>query len=154
MAQRGRKSTTSRKTIELTPMLPGQGRPEPPPGLSPYEARAWRDVVDSAPGFWLDPAALLILRSLVTQAAIAERKERRMRRLLLLDSSAADEDLEELARSHAETAKAIAYLLTQLRLTPKARILPKGNLLQGTEAPTSQRPWEIRAKATDDGPLN
>ena len=84
MAQRGRKSTASRETVELTPMLPGHGRPEPPPGLSPDEARAWRDVVDSAPGFWLDPAALLILRRLVTQAAIAERKERRMRRLLLL----------------------------------------------------------------------
>ena len=49
MAQRGRKSTTSRKTLELTPMLPGQGRPEPPSGLSPDEARAWRDVVDSSP---------------------------------------------------------------------------------------------------------
>jgi hypothetical protein len=148
--QRGRKS---RKTLEITPMLPGRGRPEPPPGLSPDEARAWRDVVDSAPSFWLDSAAQLLLRRLVLQCAIAQRKEARMRRLLLQESSSADEDLEELARSHAETAKGIAYLLTQLRLTPKARILPKGNLLQGTEAPTPQRPWEIRAK-TDGEPLN
>ena len=141
MAQRGRKSTASRETVELTPMLPGHGRPEPAAGpLAGRGARLarrgrFRPRLLARSGRPAHPA-----RRLVTQAAIAERKERRMRRLLLLDSSAADEDLEELARSHAETAKSIAYLLTQLRLTPKARILPKGNILQGSEAPTPQRP--------------
>ena len=54
---RGRKSAAS---VEVTPMLPGSGRPEPPASLSPVEARAWRDVIDALPGFWIDSAGELI----------------------------------------------------------------------------------------------
>jgi hypothetical protein len=42
--------------ISIVPMLPGKGRPEPPVELDRAEARAWRDVVDSLPDRWLDPA--------------------------------------------------------------------------------------------------
>ena len=58
---RGRKSAAS---VEVTPMLPGSGRPEPPASLSPVEARCWRDVIDALPGFWVDIAGQLILRRL------------------------------------------------------------------------------------------
>ena len=99
--------------VELMPLVPGRGRPGPPHGLSTPECRIWNDVVDALPDGWLDLAGQLILRRLVMQCAIAERREQRLRRLLEDPSSSASEDIDALAPAHAETAKHIAYLLTQ-----------------------------------------
>ena len=67
--------------LSIVPMLPGRGRPEPPKALDQIEARAWNDVVDALPDRFLDPAGQLVLRRVVTQVAIAERLEERLRRL-------------------------------------------------------------------------
>jgi hypothetical protein len=76
---RGRKSAAS---VEVTPMLPGSGRPEPPASLSPVEARCWRDVIDALPGFWVDTAGQLILRRLAIQTAFVEHLEQQIREQL------------------------------------------------------------------------
>ena len=68
-------------TFRLCRWLPGKGRPEPPKALDQIEARAWNDVIDALPDRWLDPAGQLVLRRTVTQVAIAERLEERLRRL-------------------------------------------------------------------------
>ena len=67
--------------LSIVPLLPGRGRPEPPKALDQIEARAWNDVVDALPDRFLDPAGQLVLRRMVTQVAIAERLEERLRRL-------------------------------------------------------------------------
>jgi hypothetical protein len=139
---RGRKSVAS---IEVTPMLPGSGRPEPPAVLDPIEARIWRDVIDALPSHWVDLAAQLVLRRLVCQAAIAERKEQRIRQLLCEDSDAADEQIDALAVSHSATAKTVAYLLTQLRATPRSRMVPRDARMEPSRREPASRPWEIRA---------
>ena len=74
--------------LSIVPMLPGRGRPEPPKALDQAEARAWNDVVDALPDRFLDPAGQLVLRRVVTQVAIAERLEDRLRRLALMDDDA------------------------------------------------------------------
>jgi hypothetical protein len=138
---RGRKSAAA---VEITPMMPGAGRPEPPAELNEVEAKIWHDVVDALPGHWIDLAGQLILRRLVCQAAFAERKERKLRELWN-DSAAADEAIDALAASHGVTAKTVAYLLTQLRATPRSRMVPRDARFEPSRREPESRPWEIRA---------
>ena len=67
--------------LAVVPLVPGQGRPEPPPDLDPLEQGVWRDIVAALPGHWIDPAGQVVLRRLVAQAAVAERQEARLRQL-------------------------------------------------------------------------
>jgi len=130
---------------QITPLVPGYGRPPPPTRLDAVERRVWRDVVDTLPDHWLDPAGQLILRRLVAQAAIAERREARLRQLRAQGSIDGEEELDALAALHSVTAKTVAYLLTQLRATPRSRMVARtaGPLVE--QAPTT-RPWEIKAR--------
>jgi hypothetical protein len=134
--------------VELVPLVPGRGRPVPPHGLSTHECRIWNDVVDALPDGWLDLAGQLILRRLVMQCAIAERREQRLRRLLEDPSSSASEDIDALAPAHAETAKHIAYMLTHLRATPRSRLVSRaaGFDFNSASVDRAKRPWEVRAR--------
>ena len=136
---------TSAASFQVTPIVPGHGRPTPPRGLDAIERRIWRDVVDSLPDHWLDPAGQLILRRLVAQAAIAERREARLRQLRAQGSIDEEEQIDALAALHSVTAKTVAYLLTQLRATPRSRMVARtaGPLVE--QAPTT-RPWDIKAR--------
>ena len=136
---------TSAASFQVIPVVPGHGRPIPPRGLDAIEKRIWRDVVDALPDHWLDPAGQLILRRLVAQAAIAERREARLRQLRGQGSIDEEEELDALATLHSVTAKTVAYLLTQLRATPRSRMVARtaGPLVE--QAPTT-RPWEIKAR--------
>ena len=139
---RGRKSAAS---VSVVPMVPGQGRPEPPASLDALERQIWRDVVDALPAHWLDLAGQLILRRLVAQAAISERREARLRQLRAHDRDGG-EDADALAALHGGSAKTVAYLLGQLRATPRSRIVSRAAGPQLEQAPTL-RPWEIKARA-------
>jgi hypothetical protein len=129
-------------------MLPGSGRPEPPASLSPVEARAWRDVVDALPGFWIDSAGQLILRRLAIQTAFVEHLEQQIREQL---QSAApdDEKLAALMGIHTQTAKAATFLLNQLRATPRSRMVPRDVRMEPSRREPESRPWEIRAGVGD-----
>ena len=138
-----------RKTADLLPLtlVPGSGRPEPPACLDATEARVWREVVDALPPYWIDPAGQLVLRRLVAQCALAERREARLRDLRardLDDTEAAD----ELATSHGVAAKLVAYLLSQLRATPRSRMVARaaGPEVERSRAP-ALKPWDVRARA-------
>ena len=139
---RGRKSGAS---LSVVPLVPGQGRPEPPASLDSLEKQIWRDVVDALPAHWLDPASQLILRRLVAQAAISERREARLRQLRAQDQDGGEE-ADALAALHGVSAKTVAYLLGQLRATPRSRIVPRAAGPQFEQAP-KLRPWEIKARA-------
>ena len=106
MAQRGRKPA-----LQVIPFIPGQGgRPPPPSELDATEARIWRAVIDALPAFWIDGAGEHVLRRLVAQAAILERREQRLRALRAQDRDA-DEEADELVVAHSAAAKTVAYLL-------------------------------------------
>ena len=138
---RGRKSAAS---LTVVPVLPGQGRPEPPASLDSLEKQIWRDVVDALPAHWLDPAGQLILRRLVAQAAISERREVRLRQLRAQDQDDG-KDAAELAAMHGVSSKTVAYLLSQLRATPRSRIDSRAAGPQFEQTPR-WRPWEIKAR--------
>src|SRR5262249_38300055 len=137
---RGRKSASS---LAVVPLVPGQGRPEPPADLDIMEARVWREVVNALPGCWIDSAGQLILRRLAAQAAVTERQELRLRQLRA-DGQDITDAATELAAAHGATAKNLAFLLTQLRATPRSRIVSRTAGAQVEQTP-KLRPWEIRA---------
>ena len=139
---RGRKSAAS---FSVVPLVPGQGRPQPPDNLDALEKQIWRDVVDALPAQWLDLAGQLVLRRLVAQPAISERREARLRQLRAQDQDGG-EDADALAALHGVSAKTIAYLLGQLRATPRSRMVSRAAGPQFEQVPKS-RPWEIKARA-------
>jgi hypothetical protein len=103
-------------------------------------------VVDALPAHWLDTAGQIVLRRLVAQAAIAEGREARLRQLRTQDRDSG-EDADALAILHSATSKTVAYLLTQLRATPRSRIVARAAGPQVEQAPMAMRPWEIKARA-------
>ena len=136
-----RKSSAS---LAIVPRVPGRGRPEPPPDLDELESRIWREVVDALPGHWLDRAGQLVLRRLAAQTAISERQEARLR-LLRAQEQDGGEEAATLAAQHGVSAKNVAYLLAQLRATPRSQLRSRAAGSQMERAPDS-RPWEIKAK--------
>jgi hypothetical protein len=101
--------------------------------------------MDALPGHWLDTAGQLILRRLAAQAAVSERQEARLRPLRAQDEDD-DEEAAILASQHGVMAKNVAYLLTQLRATPRAQLRSRAAGSRAEQAPEA-RPWEIRAGA-------
>ena len=134
----------SAASLGVVPVLPGRGRPEPPADLDELEQRIWREVVDALPGHWLDTAGQVILRRLVAQAAVSERQELRLRQLRAQQQDDGEE-ASALAAQHGVVAKNVAYLLSQLRATPRSRTVSRAAGSQMEQAPES-RPWDIRAK--------
>jgi hypothetical protein len=130
--------------LAIVPRIPGRGRPEPPPDLDVLEQRIWREVIDALPGHWLDRAGQLVLRRLVAQAAVAERQEVQLRQLRAQEQDGGEEAA-TLAAQHGVLAKNVAYLLTQLRATPRSQFRSRtaGSRLEQAPDP---RPWEIKAK--------
>src|SRR5499427_9696125 len=116
-----RKSAAS---LAVVPRVPGRGRPEPPADLDSLEQRIWREVVDALPGHWLDTAGQIILRRLVAQAAVSERQEDRLRQLRAQEQDGGEEAA-TLAAQHGVVAKNVAYLLSQLRATPRSRTVSR-----------------------------
>jgi len=134
----------SAASLGVVPVLPGRGRPEPPEDLDELEQRIWREVVDALPGHLLDTAGQVILRRLVAQAAVSERQELRLRQLRAQQQDDGEE-AGALAAQHGVVAKNVAYLLSQLRATPRSRVVPRAAGSRLEQAPDS-RPWEIKAK--------
>jgi hypothetical protein len=126
-------------------VLPGRGRPEPPADLDPLEQRIWREVVDALPGHWLDSAGQIILRRLVAQAAVSERQEARLRQLRAQEQDDTKAAV-EIVTAHGVVAKNVAYLLTQLRATPRSQLRSRAAGSRLDQTPES-RPWEIKARA-------
>ena len=136
--------------LSIVPLLPGEGRPEPPKALGQIEARAWNDVIDALPDRWLDPAGQLVLRRTVTQVAIAERLEKRLRRFALMDEDPEALEAEKaVAAMHRETAKAVLLGLTALRATPRSRMAAREGGSRFERGAGPLRPWNIVAKKSD-----
>ena len=138
---RGRKSEAS---LTVVPLLPGQGRPPAPRDLDRRERRVWRAVVGALPAHWLDPAGQQVLRRLVAQAVICERREVRLRELRAQGQDGSEE-ADALAALHSASAKTLGQLLGLLRATPRSRVVSRDAGPKVEEAPKS-RPWEIQAR--------
>jgi hypothetical protein len=136
--------------LSIVPLVLGKGRPEPPKALDQTEARAWNDVIDALPDRFLDLAGQLVLRRTVTQVAIAERLEGRLRRLSEMeDDPEALEAEKTIAAMHRETAKAVIAGLTVLRATPRSRMAARESRSRFERGAGALRPWNIVAKKSD-----
>ena len=119
--------------------LQGGGRPPPTAHLDATEQTVWRAVVDASPAYAIDPAAQLILRRLVAQAALCERHEARLRALRAQDQDQG-EDAEALVTAHAAAAKVVLVLLTSLRATPRSKTRVREAASKAARVPVDQ-PW-------------
>ena len=107
-------------------------------------------MVDALPDWFLDPAGQLVLRRTVTQVAIAERLEDRLRRLSEMeDDPEALEAEKTIAAMHRETAKAVIAGLTVLRATPRSRMAARESRSRFERGAGALRPWNIVARKSD-----
>jgi hypothetical protein len=120
--------------------LPGGGRPPPPADLDTVEQSIWKAVVDASPAYAIDPAAQLILKRLVAQAALCEQREVRLR-ALRAERPDDDEELTALATAHGNGAKVVTFLLTSLRATPRSKTRLRAADARAAKVP-ADRPWE------------
>ena len=125
--------------------LSGGGRPPPPADLDAIEQSIWRAVVDASPAYAIDPAAQLILKRLVAQAALCEQREARLR-ALRAERPDGDEELIALATAHGNGAKVVTFLLTSLRCTPRSRVRLRAADSETSKVPIT-RPWERKPVA-------
>jgi hypothetical protein len=139
---RGRKSAAS---LTVVPVVPGQGRPEPPSALDAVEKRIWREVVGALPDHWIDAAGEQILLRLCTQAAMCERVERRLREQRQQRVDQDDAIVRELEVNHRATAKVVGHLLNLLRATPRSRVVSRAAGPKLEEVPKS-KPWDLKAR--------
>jgi hypothetical protein len=123
--------------------IPGGGRPDPPADLDVAERKAWRAIVASLPDYWIDQAGELVLECLCAQVAVCSELERRLRRLRAETPN--HEAVSTLSEEHAERAKAVCHLLTQLRATPRSRVRSRAAGPQLEEVPQT-KPWDTRAR--------
>jgi hypothetical protein len=85
-----------------------------------------------------------VLRRLVAQAVICERREVRLRELRAHGQDGSEE-ADALAALHSASAKTLGQLLGLLRATPRSRVVSRDAGPKVDEAPKS-RPWEIQAR--------
>ena len=138
---RGRKSINA---LSVVPLIPGRGRPEPPPALDRTEKAVWRGIVGAMPPNWFGLESQPILRRLCAQIVISEGLEAQLRKVRA-DGLSDSEHAARLAKAHRDTAKAVNQLSQSLRLTPKSRWSARASETEVGHA-AKERPWEIRAR--------
>jgi hypothetical protein len=138
--------SSSDDDMTVVSLLPGKGRPEPPAGLDTAETRAWRDVIDSLPAQWLDPAGQAILRGVVAEIALCDRLAERLRQFA--DAPVDEETLaaeKQIAVMHRDALRAVSLGLGTLRATPQSRMLSREGRNRFERGASRSRPWEIVA---------
>jgi phage terminase small subunit len=138
---RGRKSMN---TLSVVPVIPGQGRPEPPRALDKSEKAVWRSIVGAMPPNWFGSECQPVLRRLCAQIVISEGLEGQLREVRAA-GSADSERAARLAEAHRDAARAVNQLSQALRLTPKSRWSARTSETEVGRA-ARERPWEIRAR--------
>ena len=138
---RGRKSVNA---LSVVPVIPGQGRPEPPRALDKAEKAVWRGIVGAMPPNWFGSECQPVLRRLCAQVVISEGLEEQLRGVRA-DGISDSERAARLAEAHREAARAVNQLSQSLRLTPKSRWSARASETEISHA-AKERPWEIRAR--------
>jgi len=138
---RGRKSINA---LSVVPVIPGQGRPQPPRALDKAEKAVWRSIVGAMPPNWFGSECQPVLRRLCAQVVISEGLEEQLRKVRA-DGLADSERAARLAEAHRDAARAVNQLSQALRLTPKSRWSARTSETEVGHA-AKERPWEIRAR--------
>ena len=138
---RGRKSINA---LSVVPVIPGQGRPQPPRALDKAEKAVWRSIVGAMPPNWFGLECQPVLRRLCAQIVISEGLEEQLRKVRA-DGLADSERAARLAEAHRDAARAVNQLSQALRLTPKSRWSARTSETEVGHA-AKERPWEIRAR--------
>ena len=123
--QRGRKNSFE-VVVCAGPVMPGDGRPLPPSGLSEAEAAIWRDYVDEMPLNWFGRESYAMLRLLCRHTVVCERLSQEL--VELGPGLSSRNQVKELTRLIEREAKIMTSLAWQLRLTPKSREIGRAHV--------------------------
>ena len=113
MMKRGRKSVGELSTLAIG--IDPKSRPEPPSGLSPREAKQWREIVGSLRADWFTPESLPLLADYVRYAELSTKLSRELRGVAVADPRFAPLLKQKLAASNW-----VIRLAVKLRLTPQS----------------------------------
>ena len=98
---RGRKSINA---LSVVPVIPGQGRPQPPRALDKAEKAVWRSIIGAMPPNWFGSECQPVLRRLCAQIVISEGLEEQLRKVRA-DGLADSERATRLAEAHRDAAR-------------------------------------------------
>jgi hypothetical protein len=136
----------SRTDLNVVP-LPGRGRPEPPKDLTSAEQRVWRNIVDSSPDRWFDPAGQELLGLVVTQVVAAKEHAGRFRRIRSQGGPIEDELM--ILKAHRDATKIVIAGMAALRVSPQSRTRPGQAATAHAAGPGGPKPWNWRAEIVD-----
>jgi hypothetical protein len=92
-------------------------RPEPPPALTPAQAKVWRKVVAAMPANWFRPEMLELLEA---YAVLIDRWRGIRAGVNAMQASGVDADrFYKAVRQETNMARSAMVMATKLRLTPR-----------------------------------
>ena len=120
-------------------VIPGQGRPNPPPGVHKLEAKIWRRIVDSMPDGYFGPEVQPLLRCLCSHIATSEVLQVKITQLRDQEDW---EQLDQVTRLMERASKMVGEISTKLRLTPKSKW---GQEVASTKQAlnSAKKPWNL-----------
>lgn len=132
----------SREALSVVPMIPGAGRPQPPPELDEEESAHWRAIVGSMPPNWFKTESLPILRALIGHIVMSDVLQCRLRKdrhdMTL-------KDLKSITAMQNRETQAIVRLSAALRLSQQSQYKPEATARRVENAKRS-RPWDVRGE--------
>jgi hypothetical protein len=130
---------SGRKPTHLTvvPVLPGEGRPEPPLYLGREEAEVWRSVVARMPADWFRTSEhllqLLCTHTATARALAAARSQARGRKDWIT--------FKRLSAMLEREGQCMARLSSVLRLCPRSRTSSEMAANHKARIVPEQKPW-------------
>jgi hypothetical protein len=129
--------------VPLPGIVPGE-RPEPPEHLGARQSETWRVIVGRMPSDWFTPETWPLLSQLCRHVTISEVIGTA---LAEIDPKSVKDDggfarLEKLRRMHQQEGRAIATLMTKLRITPHSRYDQTRAFTAAKNTSSKVKPWE------------
>src|SRR5262245_16348801 len=138
---RGRKPTAQLSIV--TPLVPGQGRPQPPKGMAADERVVWECIVGAMPEHWFS-TSFHLLRCLCAHVANVQVIAQELARARAANDLKA---LRSLTVIYNRETRAILEHSKALRLPPRTRYTQERSMnLKALTPPDTTRPWNIRSR--------
>jgi hypothetical protein len=139
---RERKSAAQLSVV--TPVVPGQGRPQPPKGMAADEVAVWVAIVGAMPDHWFS-TSFHLLRCLCAHVANEQFIARELAQARVANDLKA---VRSLTVVYSRETRAILEHSKALRLPPRTRFTQERSANLKSLSPAT-RPWEIRSKGDE-----
>ena len=137
----GRKSAASLSVVAGTAI---DGRPAPPPDLTPGQKVVWeRTVANEAAEVFRTAALQQLLKEYCRHVETAGRLAKQIDEATEEGSEVDLEDLDRLLKMRDRETKALADKATKLRLTNQSRYTPQAAATAAKKSQGERKPWQM-----------